>query len=295
MQNFPYEKFAAELERCVGGLYIIDDETCEITWANEYITKRYGNVCGKACHQVFNNNADRCEFCPRNIPAGETYSWDYYDSKKKKWMKIKNRVCEQNGRKYRISNVNSVNDIMQLNREAMSHMAFLQKLLLENEHMKTLLEWEVGHDGMTELFNRGQFLKDIETIYFRAEHMGVVYYDVNNLKTVNDVQGHRAGDLLIKKLARALDSVSDKNVRCYRLGGDEFAVITTEIDRERLEAIPKAVQAHIDRLNAESPIPHCSVSYGITYEEANCNIEDLVKAADNEMYTAKKASKNAGH
>ncbi len=281
----------SELDKCVGGLYIIDEESCVILWINEYIKKRYGDVCGKHCYEVFNSNVRRCGFCPENINLGTTYSWDYYDSAKDKWIKIKSRIVthRESQKKYRLHSVNSVNDIMQLNREAITQMAFLQNLLRENEKMKALLEWDAGHDKMTGLYNRGQYLKDAENFFCGCDNVGIIYYDINGLKKVNDTLGHKAGDILILKLSSSLEAVSGENIRCYRLGGDEFVAVTIGIDFDRIKEITDSIQNNICIQNEKEPVPLCSVSFGIAFCESKCTPDDLLRAADNEMYRAKRA------
>ncbi|MDD2224924.1 MAG: GGDEF domain-containing protein [Candidatus Shapirobacteria bacterium] len=94
-------------------------------------------------------------------------------------------------------------------------------------------EQESVVDSLTGCYNRNFFEK------FKQEHfdpnrdnnrIGLVFVDVNNLKIINDTQGHEAGDTLIKNTANFLKSNFRKEDLIIRLGGDEFIVICRNYD-----------------------------------------------------------------
>ncbi len=133
-------------------------------------------------------------------------------------------------------------------------------------------------DGLTGVYNRNKFNAVIDEKNKCFFNTGVVYFDINGLKEVNDTHGHNAGDLLIKNAARSINSIF-KN-QTYRIGGDEFVVIKTDVSKETFENDVKAV---IKSLGAEG----ISVSYGTDWSEKTCDIEQQLATADKLMYADK--------
>ncbi|WP_322816943.1 GGDEF domain-containing protein [Chloroflexus sp.] len=96
---------------------------------------------------------------------------------------------------------------------------------------------------------------------------GVAFLDLDNLKRVNDSQGHLAGDQLLQRFANALRQAA---FEAFRLGGDEFVVLLT---RQQKAALLEAIS-------------HFQVSYGFAWaDEDECT--NLLQRADQRMYAQK--------
>lgn len=142
------------------------------------------------------------------------------------------------------------------------------------------MEWASFYDTLTGIYNRNKFNQVIED-YGKKEvkNIGVVYFDINGLKPVNDKIGHEAGDNLIKETAAAINQVFQKYA--YRIGGDEFIVIMDNIgEKEFDEKVKEVCQLMKHR--------KISVSSGLSWRENNHNLEEQVKEADERMYADKK-------
>lgn len=134
-------------------------------------------------------------------------------------------------------------------------------------------------DTLTSVFNRNKFNHDIEEYENKpVENIGIAYFDINGLKTVNDNQGHEAGDLIIKTSATGINSIFKGET--YRIGGDEFVVISKNIQKDSFES--KVSEA----INALKEIG-ISVSYGISWEKSSKTIEKQLSTADHLMYENK--------
>ncbi len=134
-------------------------------------------------------------------------------------------------------------------------------------------------DTLTSVYNRNKFNHDIEEYHKKpVKDIGIAYFDINGLKTVNDTQGHEAGDKLIKDSAIGINSVFTEDT--YRIGGDEFVVITHPVEKDAFE---QNIQKVIKKL-AENGI---SVSYGTSWEESSKTIEKQLSTADHLMYENK--------
>lgn len=84
-------------------------------------------------------------------------------------------------------------------------------------------------DPLTGLYNRRYVEEELKNLLHRAERTGgpvsVVFFDLDHFKEVNQKQGHRGGDLILRKVAEALQSVVRKGEILGRYGGDEFLLV----------------------------------------------------------------------
>ena len=146
-------------------------------------------------------------------------------------------------------------------------------------------------DTLTTLPNRFQFYKKFQSVVDEADQtstkFGLISFDLDNLKQINDSKGQQAGDRLLIKAARIFKSFENKNIDVYRFGGDEFILVAKNLSlADSLYTISDAV---MEALNSEN----VNASGGISvYPDNTSEKEDLVKFADLAMHDAKKAGKN---
>ena len=146
-------------------------------------------------------------------------------------------------------------------------------------------------DALTGLGNRAAYLERLEgCVKEHIQRLGIVYLDVNNLKKVNDVQGHEQGDILIRTAAEVIEESFGAFGRAYRIGGDEFCVL---IDTNAMEVYDRAVdifKKKIETVNKSGKYNfQLQIAHGFICCEADSmkTIEDAVKAADERMYRNK--------
>ena len=146
-------------------------------------------------------------------------------------------------------------------------------------------------DALTQLGNRAAYLERLEEcVKEHIQRLGIVYLDVNNLKKVNDVQGHKQGDILIRTAAEVIEESFGAFGRAYRIGGDEFCVL---IDTNAMEVYDRAVdifRKKIETVNKSGKYTfHLQIAHGFICCEADSmkTIEDAIKAADERMYRDK--------
>lgn len=120
----------------------------------------------------------------------------------------------------------------------------------------------------------------------------LAYIDLDYFKTVNDRDGHAAGDRLLQTVAQALRSATRAADLPVRMGGDEFAVLFPELGPEQVEpAIARLrqmlTQALADMANG------VTASVGVvTFLAPPSDLEPMVQAADTLMYRAKQQGRN---
>lgn len=171
-------------------------------------------------------------------------------------------------------------------------------------------------DELTGCYNRNYYEKFKKENFDNNrddEKLGLVFVDINNLKTVNDNLGHKAGDKRIQEVAIFLKSNFRKDDIVVRLGGDEFVVIchNQENDPNFRENLPLKITDRLEqKLKLEdnnTEVFPLSFAFGVAVynkeldtpseDEKSKGITPLDKAkirADDLMYQHKKASKN-GH
>ena len=156
--------------------------------------------------------------------------------------------------------------------------------------VKEQLETLALQDQATTFQNRNAYLNfcnDFES----GRNVGVIFVDINQLKTTNDRYGHQSGDALIKMVSERIHAVfqgGGYDYKIFRIGGDEFVIVLLGVSREFCQAQAKALDSSMH--NSEEPcFPPVLASIGWGWESRVICLEDLVKAADDDMYQRKKA------
>jgi diguanylate cyclase (GGDEF)-like protein len=154
-------------------------------------------------------------------------------------------------------------------------------------------------DALTPLLNRRAFLRELARIRTFAQRYGspasLVYFDLDDLKGVNDRLGHAAGDAALRAIAeRLLAHVRESDI-VGRMGGDEFAVILAQADRATAEAkaasLARAIEAEPVKFGDWSAPLH--ISWGVREITQDAEPEALVAEADAAMYVRKRERKSA--
>ncbi|TML02468.1 MAG: GGDEF domain-containing protein [Actinobacteria bacterium] len=138
------------------------------------------------------------------------------------------------------------------------------------------------HDPLTNLLNRRSFVQHLDAEVARsrryARPLALVIFDLDELKTVNDTQGHTAGDEALKRVGDALRATIRSGDNAFRIGGDEFAVIVPEATERDAHA---AAQRIADELQL-------AASFGVAICEQDCDAGTLLREADGAMYRMKR-------
>ncbi len=177
-----------------------------------------------------------------------------------------------------------------------------QAVVVRTENLETAnkqLRHLATHDALTGLPNRVLMDDRISQSIVLAErqrhNFAVMLLDLDRFKLVNDSLGHRAGDELLKEVARRLKGVVRDVDTVVRLGGDEFVVIVTpgperDVAQRAAARIIEAMKAPVRVAGVEV---HTSPSIGIAfYPEDATTVENLVAHADAAMYAAKQRGRN---
>ncbi len=153
-------------------------------------------------------------------------------------------------------------------------------------------------DSLTSVKNRSAYEARLDDIHERLTEgklaeFGIVLFDVNNLKRINDELGHYMGDEYLKNSCRLI-CTTYKSSPVYRIGGDEFVVILEGRPYEQRDSLLEAFVAEMKRIGEADlrPEEKVSIAYGMAvYEGDRDAVDAVVKRADELMYATKKRMK----
>lgn len=192
-----------------------------------------------------------------------------------------------------------------ITRQKMSEKALLEAHdrlrlhLKEIELLQIELHEQVIRDPLTGLFNRRYMEETLEREISRAIRenisIGVCMADIDQFKSFNDQHGHKAGDLILKKLAEILTAYSRTEDVVCRYGGEEFLILMPGADMDatarRAEDWRRAFeQAKVD-FDGKQLSTTLSMGLAIFPQQARTS-DDLVKLADEAMYLSKRNGRN---
>ncbi len=175
----------------------------------------------------------------------------------------------------------------------------VHKDISEQKDNEDKLKHKVIHDNTTGAYNRYHFDYMLTNIIAKAQEkkcsFGVLFFDMDNFKTINDNMGHDFGDFVLQKTAYRLQKCLRNKDIFARIGGDEFAAIimnikTTACAEKIANRCIAATNKSLKRRD-KSVVPQISIGIALYNDDVVCG-QDMLKCADKAMYKAKKSGKN---
>lgn len=160
--------------------------------------------------------------------------------------------------------------------------------ILNSSNSLAIATWNSYHDSMTQLFNK-RYLENCQASYETKQSVGIVYFDIDNLKKMNDICGHESGDEVIIKTADFVRKYQTGENAGFRMGGDEFMLVVCDKTAEEMAAMEKVMKADTDNiLTPPEKEVQCRIAIGYSFQEGgNIVLERLIKEADEKMYLDK--------
>jgi diguanylate cyclase (GGDEF)-like protein len=179
----------------------------------------------------------------------------------------------------------------------MEEVETLRREIEQSRQRISYLEQLADQDTLAPIANRRAFVRELSRIMAFAERYGtassLIYFDVNDLKPINDTHGHAAGDAVLMQVAETLlGNVRESDV-VGRLGGDEFAVILSQADED--QAVEKAadlvrrIEGQTLDWNGTDIAIH--VAHGTYTIRGDDSAQEALAAADRAMYERKMAGR----
>ena len=169
----------------------------------------------------------------------------------------------------------------------------LSEEIAEKEHYQAL----ATIDGLTGLYNRRYFheflIREIKRADRYSHSLSVFMADIDDFKAYQDPYGHLVGDVALQYLAKIMSGAVRSEDIVARYGGEEFAVILPEVTKDTAAIIAERIRRAIEE--AKDPLKGVlTISIGVaTYPADAKDREQLVGRADDALYAAKRAGKNA--
>ena len=165
--------------------------------------------------------------------------------------------------------------------------------MTENEKIKETLIHDSSYDALTGIYNRGGGIKTIEKALDENTQYCFMFFDLDNLKLLNDKYSHEAGDDALKYFAELLMKYFVSSTKLVRLGGDEFVAFqvgqSTMSKLQRLYTILE--QDYCSFIDKNYPESHSSVSIGCVIGNRKSDFQELYRITDELMYDIKKHGK----
>jgi diguanylate cyclase (GGDEF)-like protein len=170
---------------------------------------------------------------------------------------------------------------------------------LENARLHRMVERQALVDGLTGLANRRQGDEALASEIARTERLGgpvgLILADVDDFKAVNDRFGHPTGDIVLRDLAETLRENVREIDTAARWGGEEFALILPGTDLEGAAQVAERIRAALaerEILSVDGAPLHVTASFGVAASNPTTTVQQLVEAADEALYRAKRAGKD---
>ena len=158
-------------------------------------------------------------------------------------------------------------------------------------------------DGLTQVANRRSFdeylTQEWENVGSGRSALSLILCDIDYFKSFNDTYGHQAGDVCLRRVAKAIESAVKRNTDLVaRYGGEEFAIILPNTNEAGVQQVAKEIQKAVETLSvphSQSDVSECiTLSLGLSSISCtqNAHPDMLVASADQGLYQAKYNGRN---
>jgi diguanylate cyclase (GGDEF)-like protein len=183
----------------------------------------------------------------------------------------------------------------QIRREEEENLQYLAELAVVNRK----LQQAALTDSLTGLYNRRFAMDRLNSDWASSQRTGAaltcLLIDIDHFKQINDNFGHDVGDLALQATANLLRGKLRQNDVCCRMGGEEFLVISVGMDEKSARICGERLRTAVENQVIEAPkgSVRITVSIGVALRhDTTSNPIELLKAADEAVYLAKKHGRN---
>lgn len=172
--------------------------------------------------------------------------------------------------------------------------------LLEESQKSTFLKQKelenlALSDKLTGLFNRFKLeetiTNELETATRYNRSFGVIIFDIDFFKSVNDNFGHQVGDEILVNISQTVQQQIRHSDTLFRWGGEEFILICLEVNRSEIELIAENIRQKVEAIQHHQ-VNKLTISLGVTLRRAEDSVDSIIKRADEALYVAKNSGRN---
>ena len=163
----------------------------------------------------------------------------------------------------------------------------IERLTLERARLEII----ANRDPLTHIANRRPGEQILQTILAEQIPAGVILFDMDRFKAINDTYGHAVGDQVLQTVAQHCDGLLRRGECVSRWGGEEFLVVVPHVDAAGLRKLAERLRSAIAEL-VVAPATQVTASFGVAMIEAGDNITSVLQRADRALYKAKRQGGN---
>ena len=192
-----------------------------------------------------------------------------------------------------------VQELQAIRQSTISFSGSLVRAEKEIESLKLKLQesqHEALYDALTGLCNRRYFDSEIES-KMGIDKLSLMLIDIDHFKVINDTHGHLMGDLVLKAVAKKLQSSCREDAQVFRYGGEEFVVLIPGADIQKTRHIAEVMRRSIEKIvikdrRTGTILRDVTVSIGVAQRSKDEQPNDLMERADKLLYKAKTLGRN---
>lgn len=176
----------------------------------------------------------------------------------------------------------------------------LQRQIAQIENLQVSLREQAIRDGLTGLYNRRHQDETLKAEMDRARRyghpLGLLMIEIDSFKDFNDLFGHDAGDLVLRKVGEMIQTSARTSDTACRYGGDEFVLILPETSCEAARQFAERLRKEIAGLELQylgKTLGKITISIGVAgFPDHGGSADLILRAADKAMYHVKQTGKN---
>lgn len=169
----------------------------------------------------------------------------------------------------------------------------LNRLNRKLEQLTSTLAYQAERDPLTGAYNKGAATRLIEAALEREE-FGLLLFDIDFFKRVNDNHGHPCGDKLLQNLADLVQESLGPEDRLGRFGGEEFVIILRQPSLIVCKGFAERLRRHVELtpFDGAEQVLHITLSFGLVLCQPGDSFEEVYRRADQALYAAKRNGRN---
>ena len=168
--------------------------------------------------------------------------------------------------------------------------------ITEIKEESTLLEYQATHDTLTGLYNRQKFqdifVKELRRDKRYKNSLGLIIFDIDFFKKINDDFGHQIGDEVLKDISNLVSNTIREHDTLVRWGGEEFIVLLPETDHDGVMNTADKIKEVVCQYENKNINRQITASFGLTVLKEDDNQNSIIKRADDALYEAKQTGRN---
>jgi diguanylate cyclase (GGDEF)-like protein len=180
--------------------------------------------------------------------------------------------------------------------EKKEHENEVKRYIAELEHTNRKLDKLATFDMLTGVYNRRKFEQDMVTAVEKKEKydspFSVIMFDIDGFKQVNDLYGHKMGDVILQEMASVVKRVLRESDKLFRWGGDEFVILLQETSLKNAFKAAEKVRKTVEAYDFEIERNCITISIGVGEFIKDDNIDQFLSIVDNALLKAKAKGRN---